>query len=98
MQGPSRFFVQQAFFSGGAIMAMRVKCPNPNCGRQLEAEDKLAGKFVKCPHCKASLHLPEKPPTPATADPLRSFRTTGPGRPRASAGWARGGLLVGFGA
>ena len=35
----------------GAVMAMRIHCPNPECGKRYKASDSLLGRQLTCKHC-----------------------------------------------
>lgn len=39
------------------------------CGRTLELEDRLAGRFARCPGCGGTVSIPERPPTPDDVEP-----------------------------
>ncbi len=40
-------------------MPVKIKCPNPACGKSGSVADKFAGKSVRCPQCKTSFAVPE---------------------------------------
>jgi hypothetical protein len=46
-------------------MPIKVKCPNPDCGKSLNAKDELAGKTLKCPACQTPVTLPRAAAAPA---------------------------------
>jgi hypothetical protein len=39
-------------------MAIRVKCPNPKCGKEFNLKAELAGKTVRCDACKQPFQVP----------------------------------------
>jgi len=51
-------------------MAIRVKCPS--CQQTLKAEDRHAGKTVRCPACRSAVTIPaaEPPIVQETLDPF----------------------------
>ncbi len=53
-------------------MAIKFKCPNPECTKALSVKDELAGKKAACPKCKKILTIPrpqpESVPTPANLE------------------------------
>jgi serine/threonine protein kinase len=42
-------------------MGIRVRCPNPACGKQYDLKDELAGKAVKCSACQQTFRVPAPP-------------------------------------
>jgi DNA-directed RNA polymerase subunit RPC12/RpoP len=51
-------------------MTIRVKCPS--CQQTLKAEDRHAGRTVRCPACRSPVTIPSPEPEPAeeTLDPF----------------------------
>src|SRR5438552_177608 len=43
-----------------------------HCGKNLKVKDDLAGKRVRCPHCKQTLDIPARLPEDATVPPSDS--------------------------
>jgi hypothetical protein len=43
-------------------MAIKFKCPNPECTKALSVKDELAGKKAACPKCKKILTIPRPQP------------------------------------
>ncbi|MGD2174135.1 MAG: hypothetical protein PVJ27_01940 [Candidatus Brocadiaceae bacterium] len=39
-------------------MAIRVKCPNQQCGKVYTLKDELAGKKVRCTECRSVIEVP----------------------------------------
>jgi hypothetical protein len=49
-------------------MAIKFKCPNPDCGQALSVKDEsLAGRKIGCPKCKKVVVIPKPTPAPAAA-------------------------------
>lgn len=42
-------------------MPLKAKCPNPDCGKVVTAQDVHAGKKAKCPACGGVVQLPKLP-------------------------------------
>jgi len=66
-------------------MPIRIVCPG--CHKTLRAEEKLAGKSVRCPGCRAAVSIPavtERGSAPPPATPATPGRAADPpGRPSA---------------
>ncbi len=52
-------------------MSIRVKCPA--CAQTLKAEDRYAGRTVRCPGCREPLTIPAAPPPPPAEQSLDPF-------------------------
>jgi hypothetical protein len=42
-------------------MAISVKCPNPECGKEYRLKDSFAGKKVRCRECETVIVVPDEP-------------------------------------
>jgi len=40
-------------------MPIKVKCPNPVCGKTMKVKDSLSGKKGKCPSCERIIDIPD---------------------------------------
>src|SRR5687767_7670900 len=47
-------------------MPVKIQCPNPACRRAGNIPDELAGKVVRCPHCRTK--FPVGGPEPETVE------------------------------
>ncbi|MCK4284516.1 MAG: hypothetical protein KAX44_09385, partial [Candidatus Brocadiae bacterium] len=45
---------------------VRVRCPNPECGKLFSLKDEFRGKKVKCPGCGTAIPVPAAPGPQAT--------------------------------
>jgi hypothetical protein len=58
-------------------MSIKLRCPQPACGKALTLRDEWAGKKVKCPACGSALVAP-KPAAPAGGEPAAPARSPAP--------------------
>ncbi|QDT52278.1 hypothetical protein Pan44_02870 [Caulifigura coniformis] len=66
-------------------MTIRVKCPS--CQQTLKAEDRHAGRTVRCPACREPVAIPQPAPavdeSPSPMDPFAGDAAPAPSRPKA---------------
>ena len=60
---------------------IKMKCPNPACGKAAAVKDEFAGKRAKCPACGTIMNIPDAPEVAPPASAVRAPASRAPAPP-----------------